>query len=44
MEKRVIENEKGRPLHEGVEKKHLNKPPTQTPKQGPPPPPLKKKK
>ncbi|MDO9340450.1 MAG: hypothetical protein Q7T72_07990 [Bacteroidales bacterium] len=48
MQKRVIQNEKiekgAKPLHEGVEKKHLVKPTPQQPKQGIPPPPIKKKK
>jgi hypothetical protein len=42
---RSEKNEKGRkPLHEGVEKKHLVKPIKTGPKEGNAPPPIKKSK
>jgi hypothetical protein len=48
MQKRVLTNEKtekgAKPLHEGVEKKHLVKPTQTGPKHGTKPPPIKKNK
>lgn len=48
MQKRVLLNEKiekgAKPLHEGVQKKHLVKPTQTGPKQGTKPAPIKKDK